>query len=410
MRIFSSALTLLPILFTTVYADTVTEVNIIDPPVVYMVDIEPKGRDMAIKGAMPLNACAPAWEHPYLSGNTSEADFEKQLRHFNADVLAESRFSTPDQIAHMTALYKASLEGNLSAMTEIADRYYDGNALPNNFKASFLWYLRAAELGSPYAMYMLSELYANGWIVEQDARASGQWYFRAQAAPNALLGMRQLAQRYANHEGGLYILTKAFFWYERAGSHGDAQSQLWMGDYYANVEHLDGLLALKWYGRAAAQNEPQAYYGIAQLYELGRGIPIDYRQAFNWYQKAADQGLNVAQYHVGEMYAMGKGVAFDPVRAWAWLEVSRSKQDNDRVESLQHEILADMLPEQRLQAADLAARLELHNQGDHRLAVDKNDKLKKVAPKKVAAKPKPKSGKAVAIQTAPVIEVDEIMD
>jgi TPR repeat protein len=375
-KIFTLSIASIP-----VFAANKPAVTLIDPPVVYMIDIEPpQGANSANKGAWPLKACKTApWDRPYIAVDAwslieEDVEWATELRNYKGRVLAESRFSSAEQVEQLMTLYKAAMEGNPNATAEIADRYFDGRGLPNHFKSSFIWYRKAAEFGSTYAMYVISELYGEGWIVEQDPMASARWYRRAQEQENALLGMRQLALRYAEHEGGMYHLDKAFFWAERAASQGDVPSQLWMGNYYADAEHLDGLLALKWYGKAAASREPQAYYGIAQLYDLGEGIPVDYAEAARWYEKAGRLGLNVAQYHLGMMYAKGRGVPYDPIRAWAWLEVSKGRFDNTKIQQVQHALIVDMLPEHRLYAADLAAEYTLFNTGPRKVNFGDNGK------------------------------------
>ena len=314
-----------------------------DPPVVFMVDVTPpKGQDKAMKGAP--KACMVVWDEPYLAVDAvsvQEMDIEwgKELRDYKGHVLAESHFSSPEQVEQLMSLYKAAMQGDAAAMAHIGNRYYDGLGLPNNFS----------------------------------------WFRRAQDKPNALLGMRQMAQRYYDHEGGAYIRDKAFFWSQRAADNGDIESQLWMGDYYADTDHLNGMMALKWYGKAAAAKEIRAYYGIGELYEQGRGIPQDYVQAAKWYEKAGREGLNAAQYHLGQFYAQGKGVSYDPIRAWAWLEISKLRGDNLKVNQLQTALIADMLPEQRLYAADLAVEYRLFNTGPRQVMKASAEKIVKKA-------------------------------
>ncbi len=54
------------------------------------------------------------------------------------------------------------------------------------------------------------------------------------------------------------------------------------------------------------------------MYEKGKGVALDDRQAVYWYRKAADQGDADAQYNLGLMYGKGKGVAKDYKQAVYW--------------------------------------------------------------------------------------------
>lgn len=47
---------------------------------------------------------------------------------------------------------------------------------------------------------------------------------------------------------------------------------------------------------------------LGWMYENGRGLAQDDRQAVAWYQKAADQCLALAQYNLDVMYKEGRGV------------------------------------------------------------------------------------------------------
>ena len=52
-------------------------------------------------------------------------------------------------------------------------------------------------------------------------------------------------------------------------------------------------------GNAAAQEH------IGRLYERGKTVTADFREALDWYVKAADQGDALAQGHVGKIYRAG---------------------------------------------------------------------------------------------------------
>lgn len=52
----------------------------------------------------------------------------------------------------------------------------------------------------------------------------------------------------------------------------------------------DYAAAVKEWRPAAIAGDPDAQFNLAQAYKLGRGVPIDLKQAESWYQKAAAQG------------------------------------------------------------------------------------------------------------------------
>src|SRR5688572_11282204 len=49
----------------------------------------------------------------------------------------------------------------------------------------------------------------------------------------------------------------------------------------------------------AESGDADAQFNLGQAYKLGRGVPMDMRQAQGWYEKAAKQGHAQAQAMVG---------------------------------------------------------------------------------------------------------------
>lgn len=68
--------------------------------------------------------------------------------------------------------------------------------------------------------------------------------------------------------------------------------------------------------------EPACQRYLGEMYEYGRGVTRDEKQAFYWYQKAADQGLASAQNNLGVLYLNGRGVAKDSQQAFYWYQKS----------------------------------------------------------------------------------------
>lgn len=95
------------------------------------------------------------------------------------------------------------------------------------------------------------------------------------------------------------------FW-ERilAAERGNSFDQVMLGDYYCqdDLEHgpffympQNYIEAVKWYRRAAEQDDAVAQGCMGFCYENGFGVPQDYNEAIKWYQKAAEQGNDDAK-------------------------------------------------------------------------------------------------------------------
>lgn len=76
---------------------------------------------------------------------------------------------------------------------------------------------------------------------------------------------------------------------------------------------------------AAAQKYGQ--FALGRLYETGKGVPLDPKEAVFWYTRAADLGLQQAMLRLAMVYREGltgpdgaQGIAADPAQGVAWLE------------------------------------------------------------------------------------------
>ena len=64
---------------------------------------------------------------------------------------------------------------------------------------------------------------------------------------------------------------------------------------------------------------------LGYMYEIGRGVPQDYRLAALWYRRAAEQGNVRAQHLLGLLYDRGQGVPLDYVEAHKWLNLAAAR-------------------------------------------------------------------------------------
>lgn len=89
------------------------------------------------------------------------------------------------------------------------------------------------------------------------------------------------------------------------------------------VQWLDGVRCLADNGDA----EAQVTLGI--VYRDGSdGPPQDYAEAAAWFQRAADQGNPMAKFNLGQMYENGRGVPLDLVQAHMWYNLAATRFDS----------------------------------------------------------------------------------
>jgi hypothetical protein len=78
--------------------------------------------------------------------------------------------------------------------------------------------------------------------------------------------------------------------------------------------------AAKLFGRLAKTGNATAQYWLAQMTELGLGVPRNPVRAIKWYKKAAKQNFVKAEVRLGEIYLDGNLLTPDPKRAKKYLD------------------------------------------------------------------------------------------
>jgi len=99
---------------------------------------------------------------------------------------------------------------------------------------------------------------------------------------------------------------------------GNANAQVRLGYMYQLGKGIprDYKEALKWYRKAVEQGNADAQYQLGVMYHKGQGVPQNYSEAAKWYRKAAEQGNANAQYTLGAIYYYREGNYSEAVK-WA---------------------------------------------------------------------------------------------
>jgi TPR repeat protein len=307
-----------------------------------------------------LRKGAPAWAPPPPSwANSSEVRaaenaLRKMCEGFDK-VDAQNMFLPTAQHNELYSLHQHALGRDARAQAEFGDRYIDGREVPKDWKTGLCWYRAAAQNGSSYAEFWLGLFYQHGWVVKESAPVAAHWFTLAYRHRDYAAAERQVADRYANDDSGVYDMGKALVWYERAAAQRDLQAELALGNFYiTSHESADIKRALSWYGKASAQHSVSADYNIGQIYYRGVGIPQDLKEAHKWLLRAAERGYKPAQYDLAEMYYRGIGVPEDWVKSYAWLEVSGTAENNPAAQDLEDMLVTHFNPKQLTEASHLA--------------------------------------------------------
>jgi TPR repeat protein len=137
----------------------------------------------------------------------------------------------------------------------------------------------------------------------------------------------QQAQRSADKEAiemENYFKKAQFNKIKKLADAGSSSAQTKLGDYYAEGFGVteDDSEAVKWYRKAAAQDDAQAYHNLGFCYFVGKGVVKNYSEAIKCGRKAAALGLVQAQNNLGVVYETGDIVAKDYVEAYAYYNVA----------------------------------------------------------------------------------------
>lgn len=123
---------------------------------------------------------------------------------------------------------------------------------------------------------------------------------------------------------------KAEFWYQKAAEEGYVPAFFLLGLHNDDTSSEPNYKkAAVWYRKAAELGDAQAQYRLAEMYEEGLGLKVDFAQAALWYRKAAEQGEPSAQYNLAHVYANGRGVKKNLEKAAYWLREAASHQGYD---------------------------------------------------------------------------------
>ena len=99
---------------------------------------------------------------------------------------------------------------------------------------------------------------------------------------------------------------------------------------YNNKNYMNAITYYKLSENAGAQ------YNLGLIYEYGKGVKKNYKEALKWYILSAKQGYPSAQYNVGFMYHSGKGTEQNYKEALKWYELSAKQGKAKAMNNLGH--------------------------------------------------------------------------
>jgi localization factor PodJL len=165
--------------------------------------------------------------------------------------------SAPDRLppSLSASLRAAAGRGEAPAQYEVAQRFAEGQGVPQNFTEAAQWFERAARQGLVLAQFRLGGLHEKGLGVRKDLEAARRYYVLAGEAGNGK-ALHNLAVLYAEGIDGKPDYATAAKWFRKAADYGVADSQ----------------------------------YNLAILYARGIGVEQNLTEAYKWFALAAKDG------------------------------------------------------------------------------------------------------------------------
>ena len=207
----------------------------------------------------------------------------------------------------------ADAEVRGKAALQVGSWYQTGLGEPKNPKLAQDWWQRSAKLGNADASYQLGlacRQQHQGKLVDECL----DWFEQAAKRDHADAQL-VLGEWYAKQPGAD---ADAIEWLEKAAEQGNREAQYRLGLRYEQGRGVAKRpdLALRWYEKAAAQQQPDALLILASRARGAEAVPL--------YQRAADAGAPQAQLWLGQAYLAGEVVPQDLALGRYWLELAAS--------------------------------------------------------------------------------------
>jgi hypothetical protein len=208
-------------------------------------------------------------------------------------------------------LERAARDGDAQAQFRLGMRHLQGDGVTADVNTAVRWLRASADSGLARSAYQLGTMYRDGHGVVRDAKLAESW-FRTAAASGHTGAWRALAALASAQASGEFTGVRA------EAFRGDAQAQYELARWYqAGREPVsaDPAEAVKWFRKAAEQDNAEAAYELGIAYLDGNGMARDSASARIWLDRAAARGLLRARVALRDMEREAESAAIDPIAA-----------------------------------------------------------------------------------------------
>ena len=243
--------------------------------------------------------------------------------------LFETNISRYNERALELLIYSAEC-GNADSQRNLGVRLWNDMQM---YSLAFIYFKKSAEQGDPYSAYNLANLYYNGYGITQNYERALELY-KSAAEQDLPVALFELGCAYEKEFHGIVEkdLEKAVEYYKKGSELGDIDCKNNLGALYMAGKGLRknqkrGFMLFY----AASQNNKEAKCNLAMCYQHGCGTDKNILAAINIYNKLASDGDTFAIerleklsdeikdashfFTLGSCYDLGKGVECDAEKA-----------------------------------------------------------------------------------------------
>ncbi|MGH0214424.1 hypothetical protein NKY66_10970 [Sinorhizobium meliloti] len=194
----------------------------------------------------------------------------------------------------------------LAAFALLSSPYHTSGVFAAEPAKTFDSYLKAAVAGDPDAAREVGLRYQKGDGVEKNLDEAARWL----SSVGSGRSYRALGDLYRLEFNNMSVALK---WYRKASELGDPVACRYLGDAYLSGVHVlqDPAEAVKWY-ELAAKELPEVTSVLADLYEEGKVVPMDYSRMLKWLENGVQRNDPTATFKFAKRLRQR-----DPERAMA---------------------------------------------------------------------------------------------
>lgn len=266
-----------------------------------------------------------------LSGFQGEIDIEKAffwmekaaIQDYEQAVFTLAQNSAFGIAVNETWARKAAEYGECYPLINVAQRYIDGNAAPQNIEKGVLLLSELADKENGSAQMALAERLTTGKGIPKDVDKAFEYLAKAAQTGNASLITQLGVALYKGDEQKIAPDTAVKFW-ELAASAGSVDALVELGNLYldgAGDLPPDEEKAFGYFLQAAEADNSRGWEWTGYCLYEGKGIPKNRQEAARWYKKAAKKGLYNSCYMLGMIYGYDDAL-FDYEQAVFFFEKS----------------------------------------------------------------------------------------